>query len=137
MRRKPSATVRGFDFADDHRLRLLQGAEELFPALIEAMDAALSDIQFETYIFDFTGAGAAVAEALMRAAERGVRTQLVVDGVGTGLLPSAWAERLQAAGVQYRVYSPLGTFGLLLPHRWRRLHRKLCVVDGCTVFCGG
>ena len=41
------------DFAKDHRVHLLQGAQELFPALIEAMDAALSDIQFETYIFDF------------------------------------------------------------------------------------
>ena len=128
---------RGSAFADDHRVRLLQGAEELFPALIEAMDAALSDIQFETYIFDFTGSGAAVAEALMRAAARGVRTHLVVDGVGTGALPQAWAERLQAAGVQYRVYSPLGPLGLLLPHRWRRLHRKLCVVDGRLLFCGG
>ena len=137
MRKKPSATVRGFEFADDHQVRLLQGAEELFPALIEAMDAALSDIQFETYIFDFTGAGAAVAEALMRAAQRGVRTQLVVDGVGTGALPHDWAQRLQAAGVQYRVYSPLGPLGLLLPHRWRRLHRKLCVVDGRMLFCGG
>ena len=137
MRRKSSATLRGFEFADDHQVRLLQGAEELFPALIQAMDAALSDIQFETYIFDFTGAGAAVAEALMRAAQRGVRTQLVVDGVGTGALPHDWAQRLQAAGVQYRVYSPLGPLGLLLPHRWRRLHRKLCVVDGRMLFCGG
>ena len=73
----------------------------------------------------------------MRAAQRGVRTQLVVDGVGTGALPVAWAERLEAAGVLYRVYSPLGPLGLLLPHRWRRLHRKLCVVDGRTLFCGG
>ena len=105
--------------------------------LKQAMDAALSDIQFETYIFDFTGSGAAVAEALMRAAQRGVRTQLVVDGVGTGALPEAWAARLQAAGVQYSVYSPLGPLGLLLPHRWRRLHRKLCVVDGLVGFCGG
>ena len=129
--------MRGADFADDHQVRLLQGAEELFPALIAAMDAALSDIQFETYIFDFTGAGAGVAEALMRAAARGVRTQLVVDGVGTGPLPLAWAERFRAAGVQYRVYSPLGPLGLLLPHRWRRLHRKLCVVDGHVLFCGG
>ncbi|WP_298212681.1 cardiolipin synthase ClsB [Acidovorax sp.] len=129
--------ARSAEFADDHRMRLLQGAEELFPALIEAMDAALSDIQFETYIFDFTGSGAAVAEALMRAAQRGVRTQLVVDGVGTGALPVDWAERLQAAGVLYSVYSPLGPLGLLLPHRWRRLHRKLCVVDGCMLFCGG
>ena len=138
MRSKPSFPLRGgFDFADDHQVRLLQGAQELFPALIEAMDAALSDIQVETYIFDFTGAGADVAQALMRAAQRGVRTQLVVDGVGTGTLPAAWAERLRAAGVQYRVYSPLGALGLLLPHRWRRLHRKLCVVDGCVLFCGG
>ena len=125
------------DFAKDHRVRLLQGAQELFPALVEAMDAALSDIQFETYIFDFTGAGAQVAEALIRAAQRGVRTHLVVDGVGTGPLPKAWQQRMKSAGVQVRVYSPLGPLGLLLPHRWRRLHRKLCVVDGLVVFCGG
>ncbi len=137
MRQRPFQQDRRFDFANDHQVRLLQGAEELFPALIEAMDAALSDIQFETYIFDFTGSGAAVAEALMRAAQRGVRTQLVVDGVGTGTLSPAWAQRLVAAGVQYRVYSPLGPLGLLLPRRWRRLHRKLCVVDGRMLFCGG
>ena len=125
------------DFAKDHRVHLLQGAQELFPALIEAMDAALSDIQFETYIFDFTGAGAQVAEALIRAAQRGVRTHWVVDGVGTGPLPKAWQQRMKSAGVQVRVYSPLGPLGLLLPHRWRRLHRKLCVVDGLVVFCGG
>ncbi len=124
-------------FAKDHRVRLLQGAQELFPAMIEAMDAALSDIQFETYIFDFTGAGVQVAEALMRAAQRGVRVHLVVDGVGTGPLPKTWRQRMRAAGVQVRVYSPLGPLGLLLPHRWRRLHRKLCVVDGLLVFCGG
>jgi len=125
------------DYAHDHQVRLLQGAQELFPALIAAMDEALSDIQFETYIFDFTGSGAAVAQALMRAARRGVRTHLVVDGVGTGRLPQAWADRMHAAGVLLRVYSPLGPLGLMLPHRWRRLHRKLCVVDGRLLFCGG
>ncbi|WP_312781026.1 cardiolipin synthase ClsB [Acidovorax temperans] len=125
------------EFAHDHDVRLYQGAQELFPALVEAMDAALSDIQFETYIFDFTGAGSSVGEALARAAQRGVRTHLVVDGVGTGRLPAPWAARLTAAGVQWRVYSPLGRLGLLLPSRWRRLHRKLCVVDGRVLFCGG
>ena len=134
MRQKPFQRDRRFDFANDHQVRLLQGAEEFFPALIEAMDAALSDIQFETYIFDFTGAGATVAEALMRAAQRGVRTQVVVDGVGTGSLPVAWAERLEAAGVHYRVYSALGPLGLLLPQRWRRLHRKLCRWMACCCF---
>ena len=41
------------------------------------------------------------------------------------------------AGAQLQVYSPLGRLGLLLPRRWRRLHRKLCVVDGSVLFCGG
>ena len=125
------------DFYADHQVRLLQGAQEYFPALIEAMDAALADIQFETYIFDFTESGASVAEALMRAALRGVHVHLVVDGVGTGRLPQAWADRMRSAGVQVQVYSPLGPLGLLLPQRWRRLHRKMCVVDGHLLFCGG
>lgn len=124
-------------FAKDHHLRLLQGAQELFPALVRAMDAALSDIQLETYIFDFNGGAVAVAEALERAARRGVRTHVVVDGVGTGRLPRDWARRFKEAGVQWRVYAPPGCLGLLSPRHWRRLHRKLCVVDGWLLFCGG
>lgn len=128
---------RAIELADGHVVALLQGAVEFFPALVRAMDAARNDIQFETYIFDCTGAGEQVAEALERAARRGVRTRVLVDGVGTGLLPQAWRERFEAAGVQCRVYSPLGRLGLLWPQRWRRLHRKLCVVDAQVLFCGG
>ncbi|WP_311223611.1 MULTISPECIES: cardiolipin synthase ClsB [unclassified Acidovorax] len=117
---------------------LLQGAEELFASLIRDMDAAMSDIQFETYIFDCTGAGADIAEAFIRAAERGVRVHVAVDGVGCmGGLPSPWPERMAAAGVHWQVYSPPGRFGMLFPKLWRRLHRKLCVIDGCVLYCGG
>ena len=118
-------------------MQLLQGAQELFPALVRAMDAARTSVLLETYIFDTTGAGADIARALARAAARGVRTQLVVDGVGTGQLPAHWFAHLRSAGVQVRVYAPLGPLGLLLPGQWRRLHRKLCVVDGTVLFCGG
>ena len=58
-------------FRAGHRVQLLQGAAELFPALAQAMDGARHTVLFETYIFDTTGAGAEVAEALMRAAQRG------------------------------------------------------------------
>ena len=118
-------------------MQLLQGAQELFPALVRAMDAARTSVLLETYIFDTTGAGADIARALARTAARGVRTQLVVDGVGTGRLPAHWFAHLRSAGVQVRVYAPLGPLGLLLPGQWRRLHRKLCVVDGTVLFCGG
>lgn len=129
--------TKGRDLGEGHCVQLLQGTVELFPALIAALDGARVAIQFETYIFDFTGAGADVAEALVRAARRGVFTCVLVDGFGTAPLPLEWAERFQAAGVHYRVYSPLGPLGLLLPQRWQRLHRKLCVVDRQVLFCGG
>jgi cardiolipin synthase len=120
-----------------HQLLLLQGGVDLFPALVEAMDAARSVVHLETYIFEFAGSALSVAHALERAAQRGVQVRLVVDGVGTPRVPDAWQKRFDAAGVQWRVYAPLGRLGLLIPSRWRRLHRKLCVVDGTIGFCGG
>ena len=122
---------------DGHQIALLQGSQEFFAALIQAMDEAVREVRLETYIFDFTASGADVAEALMRAAQRGVATQLIVDGLGTGPIPPAWAQRFADAGVQWRVYAPSSTLGLLIPGRWRRLHRKLCSIDGRIAFCGG
>jgi cardiolipin synthase len=122
---------------DGHEVQLLEGSVEYFPALIATIGAARHRVRLETYIFDLTGSGADIAQALMGAARRGVNVQVVVDGYGTGAIPYPWPERLAAAGVQWAVYSPPGTLGLLVPGRWRRLHRKLCVVDGDTAFCGG
>ena len=120
-----------------HDTRLLRSGVALFAAMIEAVDRAQHEVLLETYIFDFAGAGADVGHALARAAQRGVRVCVVVDGVGTGALPPEWAQRLAEAGVQCRVYSPLAGVGFWLPSRWRRLHRKLCVVDQAVAFCGG
>lgn len=122
---------------DGHQLRLIEGGDAYFKRLVTAIDQARSQVQLETYIFNTHGSAAIVAEALERAALRGVRVWLVVDGVGTRRLPAQWAQRFAAAGVECRIYSPLGALGLLIPSRWRRLHRKLCVVDGQLAFCGG
>jgi cardiolipin synthase A/B len=120
-----------------HQLRLLQGATQFIPALVEAIDAARDEVRLETYIFDFQGHGVDVAYALERAARRGVSVKLVVDGFGTPPLPPAWAERFLDTGVEWRVYSPLGRFGVLNLGSWRRLHRKLALIDGRIGFCGG
>jgi cardiolipin synthase len=123
--------------AKPHDMRLLTGGVDLFAAMVDAMDAAQHEVLLETYIFDFAGAGADVAHALMRAATRGVQVRVVVDGVGTGELPEAWATQFAQAGVQVRVFAPAVGLGFWLPSRWRRLHRKLCVVDDTVAFCGG
>jgi len=125
-------------FSKSETFQLLQGGQALFPSLIQAFDSAVRWIQLETYIFDFHGSGATVADALVRAANRGVTVQVLVDAVGTGLLPDKWQRKFSSSGVQWCVYSPVGSgLGFLVPERWRRLHRKLCVVDEQIVFCGG
>ena len=119
-------------------LRLFQGGRAYFPALVEAIDGAAAWVQMETYLFDVFGAGADVANALIRAARRGVTVQVLVDGIGSHTLPAKWQEQMRGAGVQWCIYSPLASnWSLLKPLSWRRLHRKLCVIDQHIVFCGG
>ncbi len=120
-----------------HHIRLLQGGTELFPALIQAIDAAQLEVRLETYIFHMDASGEQVADALARAAARGVQVYLIMDGIGTPELPAPWRQRFSDCGVQWRIFLPLGRLGVFIPSRWRRLHRKLCVVDADMAFCGG
>lgn len=129
--------MNGQTLRPNHALTLFKGGAMLFPAMVEAIDAARSEVLLETYMFHFAGAALQVAEALERAAARGVTVCVVVDGVGTDDLPEAWHQRWKAAGVRWRVFNPAQGWRLLLPRRWRRLHRKLCVVDARIAFCGG
>lgn len=129
--------LRSEAFSAGHRLTLLEGGAQFFPALVAALDAAQQEVRLETYIFHFGAQGLVVAGALERAAQRGVAVYVMVDGVGTPLIPLEWQQRWTASGVRWHQYAPLGHLGLLFPGRWRRLHRKLCVVDGRWAFCGG
>ena len=120
-----------------HSVQLLINGQAYFPALIAALEAARQEVLLETYIFHDDAAGEAVMIALEQAARRGVVVCLVVDGIGTPMLPQRWQLRMRESGVQWQQFSPLGSLGLLIPGRWRRLHRKLCVVDRELAFCGG
>ena len=121
----------------DHQLTLLKGAVAFFPALAEAIDAARIEVRLETYMFHFDHSAVTVAEAVERAAARGVAVYVVVDGVGTGEVPAEWQQRWSRSGVHWRVFNPAQGWRVLIPKRWRRLHRKLCVVDRTVAFCGG
>jgi cardiolipin synthase len=120
-----------------HSVQLLHTGQAFFPALVDALDGACDEVRLETYIFHEDAAGESILSALERAALRGVAVYLVVDGIGTPHMPAQWTERLRRSGVQWQQFLPLGSFGLFIPGRWRRLHRKLCVVDQELAFCGG
>ena len=120
-----------------HQVQLLQGGQEYFASLVQSLDASQHEVRMETYIFHLDDSGNHIAAALERAATRGVRVYLTMDGVGTPTLPPEWIGRFDRSGVQWHIFSPLGRLGMFIPSRWRRLHRKLCVVDGEVAYCGG
>ena len=124
-------------FEDTGKLQLLEGSIAFFPSLIAAIDNAMESVQMETYIFDLTASGAHIAAALERAAQRGVQVRVMVDGFGTPVFPVEWKNRFKLAGIQWLVYEPIVTLGVFLPSQWRRLHRKLCVIDNAVAYCGG
>lgn len=120
-----------------NRLTLLESGREYFPALEAACDAATLEIYVETYLFDEDAAGRRIADALMRAAGRGVATHLLVDGYGSRKLSEDLVNELKSAGVKFLVYRPDISWGSFQRQRLRRLHRKLAVIDARVAFVGG
>ncbi|MDP3084906.1 MAG: cardiolipin synthase ClsB [Rubrivivax sp.] len=125
-------------FVGGNRVRLLQGGDALFPRMHEAIAAARTEIWLATYIFHPDSAGRAMADALLAAAERGVRVYVVVDGFGSmGVLPllRVW---LRHERLKFEVFRPLDRwYAWLQPGQLRRLHQKMCVVDREIAFVGG
>jgi cardiolipin synthase len=120
-----------------NRVRLLRDGAQIFPAWLEAIEAARSRISLEMYIFADDGIGRRVAEALCRAAERGVAVRVLYDDVGCRLTPRAFFEAMRARGVMTIAYHRNRRF---LPRVWkmfRRNHRKNLVIDQQTGFVGG
>lgn len=120
-----------------HEVVLLEGGREYFPALVDAIGAARTEIFLETYIFADDPSGRAVAAALAAAGRRGVQVRVVVDGFGTPRLGGQCATLLAAGGVEVEVFRPERRRFALDRQRLRRLHRKLAVIDGRVVFAGG
>lgn len=125
-------------FTPGNTVELLRSGSEFFPALIAAVDAAEREVWLETYIFADDPAGSAVAEAMVRAAQRGVVVRVLVDGWGARHYLTKRLERtLRDGGVHLMKYRPEVAPWQFRSHRLRRLHRKLCHVDCTIAFVGG
>ncbi len=127
-----------FRFTPGNSVELLRSGGELFPALVAAIDAAQAEVWLETYIFADDAAGRVIAEALVRAAGRGVAVRVLVDGWGARHYLTRNLERtLGDGGVKLLKYRPEVALWQLRSHRLRRMHRKICRIDREVAFIGG
>ena len=124
-------------YVGGNRLTLLKNGERYFPALVEALDRAREEVFVESYIFADDETGSLVADALARAAARGVRVHLLLDGFGARDFAPRWRESLRAAGAEVLVFRPDVSPWNLKRGRLRRMHRKIACVDAAVAFVGG
>jgi len=120
-----------------NQLQLLENGEEFFPRVFEAIAAARREVLVETFILFEDRVGLALHAALLRAAGAGARVDLSIDGFGSPDLSEGFVASLVQAGVRIHVFDPAPRLWGWRTNAFRRLHRKIVVVDAERAFVGG
>jgi cardiolipin synthase len=120
-----------------NRFALLENGEAYFPRVFEAIGAARREVLIETFILFEDKVGLELHAVLLQAARRGVRIDLMIDGYGSPDLSEQFLSALTAAGVRIHVFDPAPKLLGRRAKLFRRMHRKLVVVDGVLAFVGG
>jgi cardiolipin synthase len=123
------------DVSAGNQVTLLRNGAATFATMIERIEGARESVDLEQYIFRDDETGHRVRDALVAAAERGVRIRVLVDWVGRMGTPNSFWTPLRDVGASVRIFHPPGFRAWLglLP----RDHRKLLVVDNATGITGG
>jgi len=135
--REPGPVDVEYSWQGNNRVELLENGEEYFPRVFDAMRAAKSEILLETFIVFEDKVGAELQQILIDAARRGVRTTVSLDGFGCGELTTGYLAALSEAGVHLQMFDPAPKHLGFRTNWFRRLHRKIVVVDGLIAFIGG
>ncbi len=129
----------GFLPVGGNRLTLLPEGDAMMADMLDAIDAARDHVHVLFYIWLTDETGTRMAEALCRAARRGVSCRVLVDDHGARhLIRSALWRQMQGAGVALDRAAPVGNplVGLLFKRLDLRNHRKIVVVDNSLSWVG-
>ncbi|WP_372016559.1 cardiolipin synthase ClsB [Pseudoxanthomonas sp. 10H] len=127
----------GLRWTQGNRLELLENGEAFYRRVFAAIDAARTELQLETFILFEDEVGWALQRRLLDAARRGVKIRVLVDGYGSPGFSPGFLDPLVQAGVDFRAFDPQPTLLGMRLNLFRRMHRKLLVVDGARAFVGG
>jgi cardiolipin synthase len=132
-------SISGFPPVGGNSGRLLEDSDATIDAIVADIDAARDHVHLLFYIWLPDTNGCKVAEALKRAAARGVTCRAMADDLGSRLMiRSEHWQLMQAAGVRLARALPIGN-PLLRALTGRidlRNHRKIVVIDDRITYCG-
>ncbi len=120
-----------------NRLTLLAEADHFVDALVQDICSAERHVHLLFYIYLEDSVGRAIADALTRAAARGVDCRVLVDNVGSAdFLKSKLCQSLKSAGVRIAAALPTRITQIAAIRFDMRNHRKIAVVDGRLGYTG-
>ena len=118
-------------------LRLIDTPETFFRLLLADIDRASKSCFLQFYIWEEGGLADEVAEAVIRAAGRGVSCRVLLDSIGSEtFLQSARATEMKSRGVEIVEALPAGIFRALFVRIDLRNHRKMAIIDGEVAYTG-
>ena len=109
--------------------------DDALPAMLKAIEGARERISLETYNFEEGEIANRFADALARAARRGVKVRMVLDSIGSKKMSRNDIEQLEDAGCKIGWVNPVISYSISEANY--RTHRKALVVDGRVAFVGG
>ena len=121
--------------ATGHSIDTLLNGNEIFPAMLEAIEGARETVNFLTYIYWSGEIAERFASALARKAEEGVEVRVLLDWAGSIPFDQKLVDRMEAGGVVVHRFRPLRWYSIDRVNN--RTHRKLLIVDGVLGFTGG
>ncbi|ELY3535750.1 cardiolipin synthase ClsB [Cronobacter sakazakii] len=122
---------------DGNHIELLENGDEFYPAVFDAIDKARSKVILETFIWFDDNVGRQLHDVILNAAQRGVSIEVLLDGYGSPDLSDEFVGTLTSAGVMFRYYDPRPRTMGMRTNVFRRMHRKIVVIDGEVAFVGG
>ncbi|MFK7698495.1 cardiolipin synthase ClsB [Pseudomonas caspiana] len=122
---------------EGNSVELLINGEDYFSRVFECIRAARKEVLLETFIIFEDRIGEALQQALIQAATNGAYVVVTVDDYGTSDLSKSFVSRMLAAGVHIQLFDPRPRLMGMRTNLFRRLHRKVVVIDGELAFIGG
>jgi len=126
-----------YGWQSGNQVELLENGEAYFPKVFEVLRQAQREILLETFILFEDKVGLELQGVLIEAARRGVKVVVSLDGFGCGELQPAFLGELADAGVTVQMFDPASKTLGIRTNWFRRLHRKIVVVDANVAFIGG
>ena len=130
--------IGGMPVVGGNQVELLAESQAMVDRLVSDIDAARHHVHLLFYIIAHDGTAQRVAEALLRAAGRGVACRVLADGAGSRAFfrYGGLARKLCAGGVRARPALSVNPLRRRLSRIDLRNHRKLAVIDGAVAYAG-